>query len=184
MIPLTQAEQTSLLRLRNSGTTQQRLALRANILLELAQGLPVLTTAKRLKITPKTVRKCKTVRKWRDRWREAAERLNEVQNLSDQALDPLILEVLNDAPRSGKPADFTPEEITQILALSCEPPEQSGRPITQWTQRELADEAIKRGLVKTISHRSVGRFLKRGRAQAAPVAVLAHQRARGGSGAV
>ena len=178
MIPLTQAEQTSPLRLRNSGTTQQRLALRANILLELAQGRPVVTTAKRLKITPKTVRK------WRDRWREAAERLNEVQNLSDQALDPLILEVLNDAPRSGKPADFTPEEITQILALSCEPPQQSGRPITQWTQRELADEAIKRGLVKTISHRSVGRFLKRGRAQAAPVAVLAHQRACGGSGAV
>ena len=87
MIPLTQAEQTSLLRLCNSGKTQQRLALRANILLELAQGLPVVTTAKRLKITPKTLRK------WRDRWLEAAERLSEVQNQPDEALEPLILEV-------------------------------------------------------------------------------------------
>ena len=104
MIPLTEAEQTSLLHLRNSGKTQQRLALRANILLALAQGLPGLRTAKHLKITPKTVRK------WRDRWLEAAERLNEIQNQPDEALEPLILEVLSDAPRSGKPAEFTPEE--------------------------------------------------------------------------
>jgi len=169
MIPLTQAEQTSLLHLRNSGTTQQRLALRANILLTLAQALPVVTTAKRLKITPKTVRK------WRDRWLEAAECLNAVQNQPDEPLEPLILEVLSDAPRSGKPADFTPEEITQIVALSCEDPSESGRPITQWTQRELADEAEKRGIVKKISHRSVGRFLKRGRSQAPSVAILAHE---------
>ena len=156
MMPLTEAEQTSLQHLRNSGTTQQRLAQRANILLMLAQGLPVLTTAKRLNTTPKTVRK------WRDRWLEAADHLSEVENQSDQALKPLILEVLSDAPRSGKPAEFTPEQITQIVALSCESPLESGRPVTQWTQRELADEAQKRGLVKKISHRSVGRFLKRG----------------------
>ena len=109
------------------------------------------------------------------RWLDAAERLNEVQNQLDEPLQPLILEVLSDAPRRGKPAEFTPEEITQIVALSCESPEQSGRPITQWTQRELADEAEKRGIVKKISHRSVGRFLKRGRSQAPSVAVLAHQ---------
>ena len=73
------------------------------------------------------------------------------------------------------------DQITQIVALSCEEPQQSGRPITNWTQRELADEAEKRGIVKKISHRSVGRFLKRGRKamsdrqQAAPVAILAYQ---------
>ena len=169
MLPLTEAQQAILQHLCNSGKTQQRLAQRAAILLTLAQGLPVVTTAKRLNLTPKTLRK------WRDRWLEATDRLNEVENQPDQPLEPLILEVLSDAPRRGKPAEFTLEEITQIVALSCESPEQSGRPVTQWTQRELADEAIKRGLVKKISHRSVGRFLKRGRSQTPSVAVLAHQ---------
>lgn len=169
MIPLTEAEQTCLEHLRNSGTTQQRLALRANILLALAQGLPVLTTAKRLQVTPKTVRK------WRARWLEAADRLEAARSQADQALQPVLREVLSDAPRSGAPAEFTPEQITQIVALSCEDPSESGRPVTNWTHRELADEAEKRGLVEQISHRSVGRFLKRGRSETPPVEVLAHQ---------
>ena len=169
MIPLTQAQQRCLEHLKSSGTTQQRLALRANILLTLAQGLPVVTTAERLNITPKTVRK------WRDRWLEAAARLPTVEDEPQQALEPFILEILSDAPRSGKPAEFTPEQITQIVALSCEDPVESGRPITQWTHRELADEAQKREIVNEISHRSVGRFLKRGRDQAASLALLAHQ---------
>ena len=169
MIPLTQAQQRCLEHLKSSGTTQQRLALRATILLALAQGLPVVTTAERLRVTPKTVRK------WRDRWLEAAARLPPVEDEPQQALEPLILEVLSDAPRSGKPAEFTPEQMTQIVALSCEDPSESGRPITQWTHRELADEAPKREIVNKISHRSVGRFLKRGRSQAASLAVLAHQ---------
>ena len=72
--------------------------------------------------------------------------------------------MLSDAPRSGKPAEFTPEQITQIVALSCESPLESRRPITQWTQRELAHEAEKRGLVKKISQvlgpvlNRIGRF--------------------------
>jgi putative transposase len=108
----------------------------------------------RFNVTPKTVRK------WRDRWLEAADRFSELENQPDQALEPLILEVLSDAPRSGKPATFTPEQITQIVGLSCEEPQASGRPITHWTHRELADEAQKRGIAEQISHRSVGRFLK------------------------
>ena len=42
------------------------------------------------------------------------------------------------------------------------PREDSGRPITHWTPPELADEAKKRGIVESISPRSVGRFLGRG----------------------
>lgn len=166
-ISLNEAEQGILQRLADSGKSEQRLALRARIILTLAQGLPVLTTAQKLRRTPKTVRK------WRDRYLEAAARLAETQKQKDQPLQPSILELLRDAPRSGKPATFTLEQITQIIALSCEPPQESGRPISQWTQRELADEAEKRGLVETISHRSVGRFLKRSRFQAPSVALLA-----------
>ena len=154
---LTEPEKTFLERLANRAKTQQRLALRAKILLALDQGHSVSAVARNLH----SVRN--TVKKWRDRWRAAQERLTKVQQ-DDQALfERLALAVLDDAPRSGKPADFTAEQITQIVVISCRPPAQSGRPITHWTHRELADEAIKRGIVTQISPRSAGRFLKRGR---------------------
>jgi hypothetical protein len=44
----------------------------------------------------------------------------------------------------------------------CEKPEKAGRPISQWTSRELADELIERGIVKTISPRHAARLLKKG----------------------
>ena len=166
---LTEPEKTFLNRLASRAKTEQRLALRANILLALNEGRSVSKTARDLHIVRNTVKK------WRDRWRAAQPRLAQAQQDDQGLFERLVLEVLGDAPRSGKPADFTPEQITQIVALSCESPQDSGRPITNWTQRELADEAIKRGLVKQISHRSVGRFLKRGRSQAASVAILADQ---------
>ncbi len=175
---LTEPEKTFLDRLASRAKTEQRLALRANILLALDGGHSVSQTARDLH----SVRN--TVKKWRDRWLAAQPRLAQAQQGDQGLFERLVLEVLGDAPRSGAPADFTPEQITQIVALSCESPQESGRPITNWTQRELADEAQKRGLVKQISHRSVGRFLKRGRSQAASVAVLAHERAGQGSGDV
>jgi transposase len=87
-----------------------------------------------------------TVQTWRGRWLESRE----------QGLAALL-----DEPRSGKPAIYTPEQICAIVAMACERPEDSQRSITHWTQQELADEAIKRGIVDYVSQRSVGRFLKR-----------------------
>ena len=46
-----------------------------------------------------------------------------------------IKAVLTDQPRPGAPGKFTPEQVTPILAVACEPPEKSGRPITSWTAR-------------------------------------------------
>ena len=70
-------------------------------------------------------------------------------------------ERLADAPRSGSPATFTPEQICAVVAMTCEKPSESERPISHWSQREIADEAMRRGLVPSISQRSVGRFLKK-----------------------
>jgi hypothetical protein len=70
---------------------------------------------------------------------------------------------LSDAPRCGAPATFTPEQICQIMALACEDPERLDVPISQWSQSELARQAVSRGIVKSISHGSVGRFLKKER---------------------
>jgi len=63
--------------------------------------------------------------------------------------------------RSGAPATYTPEQICAVIAMTCEKPSESERPISHWSQREIADEAIRRGLVSNISQRSVGRFLKK-----------------------
>ena len=164
---LTEPEKTFLERLANRAKTQQRLALRAKILLALDQGHSVSAVARDLH----SVRN--TVKKWRDRWLTAQERLTKVQQDDQAAFEALALAVLTDAARKGRPADFTAEQITKIVVISCQPPEQSGRSITHWTHRELADEAIKRGIVTQISPRSAGRFLKRGRSQASSEPVLA-----------
>ena len=71
-----------------------------------------------------------------------------------------IATILADNPRPGAPATFTPEQVTQILAVACEPPEKSGRPITHWTAHELTDEVIKRGIVASISPSQVRRYLQ------------------------
>ena len=68
---------------------------------------------------------------------------------------------LSDAPRTGSPATYTPEQICAIVALACEAPEASGRPTTHWTQQELADQAMQRGIAEFVSQRVVGHFLKR-----------------------
>ena len=91
----------------------------------------------------------KTVSQWRARW------------LAGLESSAPVAERLSDAARSGAPARITAEQICAIVALACERPEESDRPVTHWSQQELADEAMKRGIVEQISQRSVGRFLKR-----------------------
>jgi putative transposase len=52
--------------------------------------------------------------------------------------------------------------LCQIEQLACEAPEKAGRPISQWTGREIADELVTRGIVETISARHAARLLKKG----------------------
>ncbi|HSK31135.1 MAG TPA: helix-turn-helix domain-containing protein, partial [Candidatus Limnocylindria bacterium] len=119
----------------------QQLAQRARIIVQAADGMGVRASACELGVWPKTVRY------WRKRWRKAADRQS-------------VPERLADAPRSGAPATFTPEQICALVAMTCEKPSESERPISHWSQREIADEAMRRGLIPNISQRSVGRFLK------------------------
>jgi putative transposase len=94
-----------------------------------------------------------TARHWRARWR----------GLQPVALADLsVAERLADAPRSGTPARITAEQICRIVALACEAPGQSGRPISEWTGREIADEVVRRGILPAISPRHAARLLKRG----------------------
>jgi transposase len=76
-----------------------------------------------------------------------------------------VVDILSDAPRPGTPATFTAEQVSQIVALACEPPKLSGRPIDHWTLRELRDEAITRKIVTDISVSQVGRILQQAAVQ-------------------
>lgn len=96
---------------------------------------------------------------WRQRWRDAWDALCLWECNEPHRLREGILDVLADAPRPGAPAKFTPEQVTAILAVACESPDLSGRPISRWTHRELRDEVVKRGIVENISIAQVGRYL-------------------------
>lgn len=120
-----------------------------------------------------------TVRLWRGRWAKASGELAEIENQGeDKELLAAIEAVLGDAYRSGTPPTFSAEQVVQVIALACEAPTDSQRPVSHWTPREIAAEALKRGIVKSISPQSVERFLKGSRTEAASMALLADQRAR------
>jgi putative transposase len=120
-----------------------------------------------------------TVRRWRDRWRAAEPRLQAIEATGKPKLLSQAIEVLlTDEQRPGAPATFTFEQFMQIMALACEKPEVADQPVSTWTPRELADEAVKRGVVTKISPRTVERFLKGERFTAPSQAVLAHSPSR------
>lgn len=102
---------------------------------------------------------------WRQRWRDGWDALCVWECTEPRRLREAILELLSDAPRPGSPGKFTAEEVTQIVALACESPELSDRPITRWTYRELRDETLKRKIVESISLSQVGRLLRKSATQ-------------------
>src|SRR3954453_4469894 len=97
---------------------------------------------------------------WRQRWRDAWDALCVWECTEPRRLREAVLEVLSDAPRPGSPGRITAEQVAQILAVACESPKLSDRPITRWTHRELRDEVVKREIVQGISVAQVGRYLK------------------------
>jgi hypothetical protein len=97
---------------------------------------------------------------WRQRWRDAWESLCVWECHEPQRLREAILDVLADAPRPGAPPTFTADQVARIVALACESPKLSGRPINHWTLTELRDEVLARKIVETISRAQVGRFLQ------------------------
>jgi homeodomain-containing protein len=158
-VVLSKRERADLERVVRAYTTGQQVALRARIVLLAGDGWNNLQIARELSIDDETPGH------WRRRW----------LHFPDVPLEEFgVAERLADGPRPGAPAKFTPEQVCQIIALACEKPADSGRPISQWSHRELADEIVRRGIVGSISARHAGRLLKRSRSQTAPDSVLVH----------
>src|SRR5256714_7182446 len=166
-------QQERLQRLVHRTTSAQRLVKRGHIILEAAEGTSNTKIAEHQQVD------YETVRRWRDRWYAAESRLQAIEAAGKPKLLSQAIEVLlTDEQRPGAPATFTFEQFMQIMALACEKPEEADRPVSAWTPRALADEAIKRGIVTKISPRTVERFLKGERFTAAPQPVLAHSTPR------
>jgi len=81
-------------------------------------------------------------------------------NESQAALRRAVEDTLRDAHRSGRPSRFSDEQVAQIVSLASRSPESVGRPVTDWTGRELADEAKRQEIVHTISASRVNEFLR------------------------
>ena len=172
-IEVTPLQQALLEEVIRRGQSPQCAVLRARIVLQAALGMRNEHIAQELGIC------IPTVQRWRRRWAEAFDALVEVESQGDEKdLRVLLWGVLSDAPRPGRPGTFTPEQVCQILALACEPPALSGRPVTHWTSRELTEEVLQRGIVEHISSRTVWRFLKRSPDQAPSDPVLANASTR------
>ena len=156
-IKLSNREEKLLQQIVRETTNPYRLVRRAKLLLAAASGESNSAISRRLELDREQVRL------WRKRWQESREKLTlaEEQQVTEKKLKALIKEILSDSQRPGTTKSFSIEQVVAIVAIACESPSKSDRPVSHWTTTELANEAVKRGIVEKISPRSVGRFLKR-----------------------
>ncbi len=140
-VTLEDDEREELEKITRQQTAKSSMVLRAKIILLANSGMKYQNIAQKLDVQNNIITN------WTARWRKLANKP--------------VRERLQDLPRPGTPDTFTPEQLCQIIALSCEKPEDYGRPITHWTHKELANEAIKQGIVETISANHLGRLLKK-----------------------
>jgi transposase len=144
---LSEREKEELAQITRRHRNEQQQTQRARIVLTAEQGHSNAQIGRELALN------VDTVRLWRDRWVG-------LQGIDLETLS--VEERLQDAPRPGAPPKFTEEHRCQIAALACEAPMKAGRPISQWTGREIAEELVKRGIVKQISPRHANYLLKKG----------------------
>jgi transposase len=116
-------------------TSPYFMVVRAKAILLAAQGLRNDQIADRISL------RRQIISKWRKRFFE--ERLEGLENL----------------PRPGRPPVFPPELVLQVKALACELPHQHGLPLSRYSGRDLVREVARRGLVASISGRTLWRWL-------------------------
>ena len=144
-LSVSENERNELERLVRRHTTAQQVAQRGRIILAADAGKNNSQIARELGLS------VETVRAWRTRWLV----------LQSIALADLpVQERLSDVPRPGRRSHISAEQTCQLIAMACEQPKD--RPISQWTGREIADEAMARGIIKQISPRHAARLLKKG----------------------
>ena len=157
-----------------SKSTRQplHLKIRAEIILQASRGLSNNEIERNMKLSPKRVKT------WRDRYSDSEKKIAKIEEETPNKLRSTIKEVLSDEQRSGTPATFRDEQVAAILALACEDPASLGLPLSHWSSVSLREEAIKLGIVESISSRQVSRFLKGRGFKAAQSSILAESKNR------
>src|SRR5258707_1999162 len=155
-VVITERQQEVLRKLSTAATVAKRLTQRAAVILLAFEGLDNEAIGQRVGLERHQVGI------WRRRWQKAFGKLIRIECTEEApiALRRAIEGVLADEARPGCPGTFSAEQLTLLIALACEPPEKSGRPITHWTGQELADEAVLRGIVASISASQINRYLR------------------------
>jgi transposase len=110
---LTAEERETVKRVSQSRTAAARLVERAQIIAPAAQGARVSAIAQELRLNQRTVRL------WLKRFNAAG------------------LDGLRDAPRSGRPATYTAEQVGEVIATALTNPQRLGLPFGCWTLDRL-----------------------------------------------
>lgn len=110
---LTAEEQAALSRLSRSRTAAASQVERARIIMELSQGQRVPEVARALHVNERKVRQ------WLKRFNEVG-----LAGLADEA-------------RTGRPATYSPEQISEVIATALTKPDALGQPFGHWTLDRL-----------------------------------------------
>jgi putative transposase len=153
ILVLKPAEKEILNKLVNSSTISKAIFLRAKIILCSTEQFSIYQIVKLLNIT------WKTAQKWIRRWKSFTSEFSKVQDKeADHALVKLIINCLSDASRNGRCPKFTPEQVMKIINLACTTPETLGIPLSHWSSRSLAQQAINMKIVPKICHERISFF--------------------------
>ena len=136
MIRLSEQERAELVARCKEYTSPHRDVVRAKIVLLASQGLGNDRIAAQLRM-PRQI-----ASKWRQRFYTHR------------------LPGLDDRPRGGRPARFSPPGVmVAIKALACELPSRRGLPLARWSVADLRQEAVASGIVARISGTTLWRWL-------------------------
>jgi len=113
-LSLSDDERTQLQQLRDRHNRPQQIALGVRIILMASDSQNHREIARSLDINRQMARL------WRNRWLESEDK------------DLSILQRLQDQERVGAPVKFSMEQVIELFALACSPPEDYGRPISHW----------------------------------------------------
>ena len=110
---LTNEETETIKRLAHARTEAARVVERARMIWLASQGTPEAAIAQELRV------KVRTVQKWLTRFNAAG------------------VDGLTDAPRSGRPATYAPEQVGEVVATALTNPQTLGLPFGCWTLDRL-----------------------------------------------
>ena len=137
VIHLSKADRADLTRLLRDGRTEQRVARRGRALLAMQDPETLVTDlGKQVGMTRTGI------------W------------FLCRRYEALGLQAIYDAPRSGRPRDFSALQRVALEQLACCKPVGLGLNMTHWSTRSLATIAIQRGLVPHIAHSTVSLILR------------------------